>query len=84
MTRHCAILFHYKEGKSKTVCFQEKWRVHIYLVDMKKTKVHVQLDSYASVGHLVQVCQCYLSSYKGIYLGLPSSVSKLNDLISRP
>ena len=58
--------------------------MHIHFVDMKKTKVHVQLDSYASVGHLIKVCQCYLSSYEGIYSGLPSSLSKLNDLISRP
>ena len=61
MTRHCAILIKYKEGKSLPVlqstvsirsvfltvifkayktfsllCFEEKWRVQVHLVDMKK------------------------------------------------
>ena len=43
-----------------SLCFQEKWRVHIHLVDIKKIKVHEKLDSYASLGHLIEVCQCYL------------------------
>ena len=50
--------------------------MHTHLVDMKKTKVHAQLDNYASLGHLIKVCQCYLSSYEGIYPGLPSNDSK--------
>ena len=48
----------------------------IHLVDIKKIKVHEQLDSYASLGHLIKVCQCYLSNYEGIYPGLPSNVFK--------
>ena len=48
----------------------------IHLVDIKKIKVHEQLYNYASLGHLIEVCQCYLPSYEGINLGLPSNVSK--------